>query len=514
MAESISIKNNYVAYIKNEPYNYPTNNASATLINSHTSGGTLVNYNTGWHIFPGMLWKHFCKPKDWYEMCINYEAYRVDGIKISAFNMIPLTTQLAIQGNTIFTAFNNCIYAIGYQDKLYETQWHNWYVETSTNYNPNLMYHEGLFKPPENSGSRRYELPIYVWQPTNVYGINQWTWNDYFLNGSLDSRHTDGVYPSLGYVPTGALWDPFNRPDELKELRPGKNAIGFSWERHECDANKWFNIDQIASWWPYTAAGPYNIAGHPRPGEYVTTGIQDPNEIALRNTLNPPINDYSVANWSNTPVVPMQWWWKEMQTQIAPINITSGSISDAFLKHMNLFFNGTEAECYKYGPTQCFIKMMPIIDSNNTNIECAAQICIRTELLLSVKKRRSAFYAPTWGPLPWRAVYSGRSSDLNFMNTYVRYRTGGMRRAWQNIGDSSDQTSHPRRTPYNTASTVPAGTGQGSTITTGPTYTYAKAKMKTVGGTRVTPSAPPMPPAYEESEMLDPVYPPTDQFRV
>lgn len=514
MAENISITNSYLTYITNQPYVYPANNATTVPVNRPNTA--LHALNTGWHVIPNMLWKHFCTPKQWYEFMIKYEAYRVDGYTVSCFNMVPLTTQLAIQGNTIFTAFNNCVYALGYQDTLYETEWHNWYHEATAGNDFNLMYKEGLMQKTDTNTSYRFVLPRFLWAMTNSRTVNQWTWND--ARYKSDNTHDDGdiidgVFPGVGFYPSGLVWDPFNRPDDLKELRPGKNAINFTWERHACDENKWFNTDQMASWFPYTASGPYHI-GHERPGEYQLSGTMDPNVLNTRANLNPVVNDYTIPNWGDMPIVPLQWWWQEIQKSIAPINIQSGNVSDAFLKHMNLFFAGTERECYMYGPTQCFIKMIPIIDAQSTNIECSAQIAVRTALHLSVKPRRSAIYCPTWGPLPWRAVYAGTSSTRNFMNSFVRYRTGGMRRTWQNIGDSTDPNAHPRRTPYIITSTVPNGTGQGNTRSI---YTQARTRRSTPSSP-IIPTAPP-PPYYDDprelttNEIMDPIYPPMDQLK-
>nr|QKE54952.1 MAG: hypothetical protein [Parvoviridae sp.] len=507
MADSISLTNSYFAYITNSPYVYPSDQASAIEVTPST--GNLHAFNTGWHILPNMLWKHFCTPKQWAEININYEAYRVDGFSMTLFNMVPLTTQLAIGGESVFTAFNNCIYAIGYQDKLYETQWHNWYYTSDRNNEFNLLYKEGLMMATEGNTSRRMVFPRYLWQLTNPRTLNVWTWN---MNpfDSNDAKHPeegesiDGVFPGIGYYPNGLVWDPLNRPDEIKELRPGKNAIQYKWERHPCDENKWYNFDAIAAWFPYTASGPYHI-NHERPGEFKLSGMMDPNELSSQNNLIPPINDYTIPNWADLPIVTMQWWWHEMKSSISPIGNTSAG--DIRLKYLNFFFNGTEAECYKYGPTQCFVKMIPIINDQNVNIECSAQVAVKTSLHLSVKKRRSAIYCPTWGPFPWRSVYSARSKDRNFFGSFVRYRTGGMRRTWQNAADSGHIQSHARRTPYINNSVAPSGTGQGSTFTTPPKYTMTTARGK--AETSVSPSAPPLPMDTDPGSL----YPPLDQFR-
>lgn len=512
MAESVSIENSYLCYITNQPYVYPANNTSSIQVVPNSTG-PLHSLNTGWHILPTMLWKHFVDPKRWCELNIKYEAYRVDGYTVSVFNMVPMTTQLAIQGNTIFTAFNNCIYGLGYQDTLYETEWHNWYHESDQGNNFNLLYKEGLMMAPEQNTSHRFVLPRYLWQITNPVATELQTWNqvsfrdDNTIPGNVNF-HIDGVFPAKGYYPTGLVWDPLNRPSELKEIRPGKNAIQFSWERHDCDANKWFNFDQIASWFPYTASGPYNF-GKQRPGEFNLSGMMDPNKLSMKQQYiaagGGPANDYTIPNWSDLPVVPMQWWWKEMQNSICPVTTTG---SERILRYLNFFFAGTERECYMYGPTQCFIKLIPLINSENVNIECSAQVAVKTSLHLTCKPRRSAIYAPTWGPFPWRGVYSARSEDRNFMNSFVRYRTGGMRRTWQNQGDSTSDAAHARKTPYDRTQVTPSGTGQGSTISTITTAKTTSAKQK--AETRVTPSAPPLPMSIDPSQL----YPPLDEYRL
>lgn len=510
MAENITISNSYFCYITNTPYSYPGDAADGiAIVNDPANIGNLKNYNTGWHIIPTMLWKHFCTPKAWYEMQINYEAFSVTGYTVHVFNMVPLTTQLAIGGQSVFTAFNNCVYALGYQDKLYETSWHNYYFNMEQS-DFNLLYKEGLQTEYNGDGNKkRFMLPIYAWEPNNTIGSATHTWNmhPYNQNANVEQgRFADGVYPAYGYQPSGLVWDPLCRPDEVMELRPGKNSIGYTWERHQCDAGKWFNIDQIASWFPYTASGPYHW-GHERPGEHPLSGMQDPSRLASKYQWNPWVMDYTIPNWADTPIVPVQWWWKEMQNSMCPIY---GANTDLRLKYLNMFFAGTEKECYHYGPTQSFIKMVPIITAENVNIECSAQVCVKTQLHLEVKKRRSAIYCPTWGPMPWRSVYSARRQSRNFMPSMVRYRTGGARRTWQNVADSTDLNAHPRQTPYIVTSTVPSGTGQGSTFTTRPKYTMTTARSRTTTEPRVVPSAPPM-----EVEQPDPshLYPPLDQFR-
>lgn len=519
MAETHSISNTWMTYIGNGPFIYP---------GDHDKVIESTGINTGWHVLPAMLWSHFVTPKQWAELLIKYEAYHVKSISVKVFNMIPMTQQLAIQGNTVFTAFNNCIYALGYKDNLYETSWHNWYYEVDKDSFHNLLYKEGLYCKPNQTDKTRYKLPIYTWYPPNARSRSARTYDNW---DSGASDRLSSVYPggtqlgstTVSYAkrPTGVIWDPFNRPNHLMELRPGKNAIEFSWHCHDCDADKWFNLDQMAWWHPYLPEGPYDW-GHVRPGEYVLTSNVDPDRMASRYENNPWVNDFTIPNWAYLPIVPMMWWWKEIQESCALAQNTSTELT----KKINQFFVGTEYECYKYGPEQFFIKLIPLFDDNGTHISCTANVSVQTTLTLDCKKRRSALFAPTWGPFSWYDLYAANNINKNFKPNLIRYRTGGARRTWQNIADNYDQNlSHPRETPYNTNTTQPGGTGIQSTFTTptSPVVTYSKASDTTTIWTQsrkrpiTKPSAPPM----EESNVIeedimpyDKLYPPLDQLKI
>lgn len=438
-----------MTYLENIPYSYPPDDNA--VVNSTMLGSW--NYLTGWGILPNILWKHFATPKAWADFCIKYEAYHIDSMKITVFNMIPMTTQLAIQGNTLFTAFNNTIYALAYQDQLYETGWMNWFEdEINEACIPNLAWKEGLLYNINSTTKKRSRLPIYSWPLPVSRTQNEHTWaNSYSSSGNA-------VYPLNGR-PSGLFWDPLNRPDELKELRPGKNAVHFTWESHQCDGNLWYNIDQIAQWYPYTATGPYNVA-HQRPGQYHITEEDDPDALATKYQSRQYTNDYTIPNFANVPIMSAAWWWHEMK----------GSIGQAWnTQKLDLFFCGTEAEQAKYLPEQFFLKLIPLFDASGTNIEISAQISVRTELHVSAKKRRSAIYCPTWGPWSWRTLYSAQTAEQIFQPSMIRYRTGGMRRTWQNLRSSQRSTDdkatdpHPREDPYN-ANIQSSGSGIGGTF--------------------------------------------------
>nr|WOX03038.1 capsid protein VP1 [Psittaciform chaphamaparvovirus 4] len=460
MVESVTFTNVYMCYVTNNPYVYPNDTPYTT---------STLTLNTGWGIIPNMLWRHFVTPKQWAEFVINHEAYHVESMQVTLFNMIPMTTQIAIQGTTTFTAFNNTIYGLGYTDDLYETSWENWFNPNITA-GKNLLWKEGLTHTDTTSGAanvgRRITLPIYLWkQPYFRTSTNQ-TWAY-----QTTSNAGLGVYTGGIEKPTGLVWDPFNRPDMLKELRPGKNAITYHWESHSCDSHIWYNLDQLCQWWPYTETGPYNVQ-QMRPGTRVLADECDPDQLATKPQTSAPTNDYTVPNLANQPLMAASWWWKEMQNSI---------IQDFSTAKPDLFFAGTEYEQAKYLPTQFFFKLIPLFDDNNTALDVTAQLSVKVSLKVSAKKRRSAIYCPTWGPFTWKQIYSA-GTDQIFAPSFIRYRTGGIRRTWQNIqrpdNDNSAPTAKPhwREDPYlYPASTVSSGTGVCYTST----YTTAVASDST-----------------------------------
>uniref|UniRef100_A0AAU7P157 Structural protein VP1 n=1 Tax=Hamaparvovirinae sp. TaxID=2809447 RepID=A0AAU7P157_9VIRU len=442
MAEDISFTNTYMAYWKNLPYIYPNNNTepNATVEQLQKIG----ELNTGWHIIPTMLWKHFTTPKQWVEFMIKYEAYSIKGYTVTVYNPVPMTQQLAIQGTTAFTAFNNTIYTLGAQDDIYETNYHNWYTDIPFNHF-NLAYKEGQFKDNNNTWNKTV-FPVYAWKTANPRNISDATYG--YVHG-VSSFTTWPRVNDADMIPNGLFWDPLTDPDSIMELRPGKNSMSFSWSCHDCDANKWYNLDQIAKWTPYVHDNPFLHIGRVGPaGSYRPTLTDDPDQLTSETswtTTELTKDDYTIPNLLNMPITPCSWWWQEMQKSIA---------QTPSIKKTALFWAGTEYEQYKYPPTQCFIKGLPLFDDNGTHVETLTQGCFRISLHLAVKKRRSRIFAPTWGPLSWRQIYAidaPRAPDL------VRYRTGGARRTWTNIERQQGDTRYNyREDPYTTTTTYEA----------------------------------------------------------
>nr|WFP21503.1 capsid protein 1 [Molossus molossus chaphamaparvovirus] len=456
MAEDVTYTNTYMAYWKNGPYIYPNNKTdiSDNKIQTITTG----EINTGWHIIPTILWKHFTTPKQWVEFMIKYEAYTVKGYSVTVYNPIPMTQQLAIQGTTAFTAFNNTIYTLGAQDDIYETSYHNWYIDIPFNHF-NLAFKEGQFKDNNNTWNKTV-FPVYSWRTANPRNISDTTYS--YLTG-INSYSTWPRVSGSTDIPNGLFWDPLTDPDSIMELRPGKNSMSFSWNCHDCDENKWFNLDSIAKWTPYVHDNPFQQYGRPGgAGTYRITTTDDPDQLTTQSSWATPEvtkDDFTVPNFLNMPIVPMSWWWQEIQKSIAEV---------PDIKKPAMFWAGTEYEQYKYPPTQCFLKGIPLFDNDGTHVETLTQGCFRVSLHLAAKKRRSRIFAPTWGPLSWRQIYA---IDAPRVPNIVRYRTGGARRTWTNIEKlAGDSKYNYREDPFNMTTTYDkTSTTNTATIAKAPT---------------------------------------------
>jgi len=479
MAESVSYSSNYMVYWDNSPYIYPTSD-NPQLNNVFTM-------NTGWHVLPTMLWKHFLSPKQWWEFHINYEAYHVAGYTATLYNPIPITQNLAIQGTSTFNAFNNTIYSLGAQDILYETSYHNWWTDPVWKYFY-TAYKEGAVRT-GNTGSEKWQrlvLPKYLWEnsATDPVDVYTWSWDPtppIYASAAAVWPHTNQGEQHADY--SGCFWDPLTDPDSILELRPGKNSMTFNWATHGCDESIWYNLDQLVRFLPYVPEGPWagvtttsgNVSRYGKDGTYIpnpkmtdpfpqtsyTTGGVDQAAQRPQPQYGGRYQDFSMPNYLNLPIVPVTWFWKEMQQNL---------IEDRNTQKPQLGWPGTEFQAYKYPPTQSYVKGIPLYDENNTLIATSTQGILRCTLHLKAKKRRSRYYCPTWGPLSGAMAYTIQGTYTPAM---VRYRTGGARRGWANHTADQPRTDTPTRWgPYTTQ------TYTSTTVTTYTTSTASMAKPK------------------------------------
>lgn len=168
--------------------------------------------DTGWSFIPNSRYDNWLSPKQWYDLVSNHNKFIIDSCEIVVQNMIPLTDNLSISQDTTFMSFNNTIYALAYTDSEYET-----YQKEIIGKN-SILWREGVtFKQGTDKAQLvgRLVLPKYV----------------HYLPQRADAS---------GYEPyTYLAWDPFCKPSSLQELRPGKNAITFGWQRSAEDNDNW-----------------------------------------------------------------------------------------------------------------------------------------------------------------------------------------------------------------------------------------------------------------------------------
>lgn len=450
-----------MVYVDNDPYEYPSIDLEHVVERDTIKNDLMIP--TGWHVIPNFLWRHVCIPRQWDELVHGCEAYKVKSITGTVYNPIPITSNISLSRINLFSAFNNCTYGMTYTDDLYETDWYPW-LTLRPEYQLHLGQREGLvWRGTQQSDSNtyycnRYYWPKYEWRRPNMRNIFDNTWSQ----GKDGQAGVHDTQIGLGdtsikngklVTPNGVFWDPLNRPDKIGEIRAGKNSIGFHYSVHPSDEDKWFNLDVMAAFSAWGPSGPY--CGQGRPGTLKETTAMDPiiastYGLARRNTEDRrsqgsahgtgaiPMADYTIPNLAWQPIMPTMWFWKELQQTVAewlpgPEDQSTGNTIPYWWK-INKGWPGTEKEACLYPPTQWFIKGIPLYDASNEHIRTTTQMSFKIKLVLEGKKRRSAYYCPTYGPISGQQLYYQTNRNMIFQPACIRYRTGGMRRGWQNIG--------------------------------------------------------------------------------
>lgn len=277
---------------------------------------------------------------------------------------------------------------------------------------------------------------------------------------------------------SGAFWDPLNRPDSLGELRPGKNMVEYSWNVHPSDEGIWFNTDRPAFPTPYPRPRPLqtrsNVSRMARyqsvnpigPGRRMTQQVKYMMNLGLINkdsaVVSPedqmcPEGWTGLPNWRDFPLIPTRWFAKEIQESNPWVyqNMTKRYYKENTVQNcptMNsggtkkgdveitgpcedMKYPGTEYEMHKYPMTQWFIKAIPLYDDKENHIPVEMQAFMHISVKIKGKPRRSAIYAPTWGPIAAQDLYSV-NMDSAFGENYIRGRSGGARRTWYDPEDT------------------------------------------------------------------------------
>lgn len=278
-----------------------------------TAGNERFNWqNTGWHFIPNQRYDNWLVQRQWYDLVNNHSRFRIHSCEATVQNMIPLTDNLSIQQDTTFVSFNNTIYALGYTDFHYETL----PVESQTD----LKFREGktVNIPGQQMGTKMV-LPLY--------------------------RHP--LYKTSNDTSTRVIysWDPFIHPQGLMELRPGKNAIKYSW-KNETDL-------------------PFFDTSYLR-------GDQN-----LQDGTNLPTTDIFLNNFSAQWMVPVDTFKADPR---------------------NLAWQKKRSQWYKHyvdkGIHNWFIKMIPILDKDGNLLNHTAQVAIVKTITFEVEPRTNTTNYP------------------------------------------------------------------------------------------------------------------------
>lgn len=435
-------------YLENRPYEYPSVSAGVNQLIDVTSPkhATVV---TGWHIMPNFLYRHVCRPSQWAEIQIQSEEFRPIGVDYTIYNPIPITSNLSLQRTNTFSAFNNCVYSMMYEDDCYETSWFPWtFVDPEKDVN--LFQREGIIfsgndqNQSENNKhpaytTKKYIPPIYTWRRPNMRTEQPQVWGQGKQQaGVIDV--TDGS--SVSYLPNGIFWDPLVRGDKIGELRAGKNA--YSWSFTHPDPH-WHNTDQLAQYATWTVPGPYCGVG--RPWTYQRTNAMDPDRamtfgMAYEDKTNdnsgsalPPYDDYTIPNMAYMPIWCPNWFWKEIETNIIDWQDNNATKPS---KKPDKYWGGTEFNAYKTTIPQWFAKGIPLFDENDGRIKTLTQVSVTVKFRLQIKKRRTAYNSAIWGPISGEQLYTATPYKLIMQPNCIRYRTHGTRMSWQNINTPTD----------------------------------------------------------------------------
>lgn len=348
---SVTFTNTRIVYIKNG-----FNKATDGTIKQYPGATTTYEYlqTTGWHLVPNQLYQDLMTFKNWYNLITKNAYFCPKHLEVTIQNLIPLTDDLSIAQDTTFMSFNNTIYAVTYQDDIYETPAQHFQ-------NPSIHYREGL-NPQTNT---KIYLPIYV-------------------------HHLPARPGQSDQALLQAFWDPLTKADRLGELRPGKNAVSYSWTRNPADNDKWYNTSM-----------------------WCTTSLTGDLTDSVWNST------YENQNWANQPITPGEIYKQDPRNPLTKAK------------------KSTEYKYYwKYPIPNMFIKMIPIFNTKNTLLKHEGQVVITTKFTLDVKPDKYANNMPR---------YDYHSTDLN--QVYCKVKN-------PNFGTFKLATATPNRNsqpPYTSA---------------------------------------------------------------
>lgn len=340
------------AYIKNDPNTYRVKKDA-------TSGRACA---TGWHYIPANRLHYYFTPAKWQEIQRTCQTLTVKSITVKVSNMIPITTNVAINQNTTFSAFNNTIYALAYDDKDYVTrptlpeplEGKSWL---------NLWQREGVFTGDDGTLSSTFQLPQYI------------HYNAEFSN--VDGQAIDSALTH---------WDPLSDAMNIMELRPGKNAVEFHWQNERAGPTM-----RLAG--ATFHGGPFTkTVSHPQPNDVDEVSWQNYN-VSIADSFKMPISERGGmaqkqirSNWNSLNQEQQNWRSSpSFRPKCDPMN---------FLETFNIRDDVIDPKPLP----NWFIKMIPLFDKDHNVIRAEANILIQwiCEYETTPLPQKEAFIYPNY----------------------------------------------------------------------------------------------------------------------
>lgn len=342
MPESMTFENFQYVYLSSAANTYGTAllDFSTVVANSN-----YWSQPTGWQYFFNQLMHNWVTQLQWSHLVDVASRIRLKCCSLTVMNMVPLTEQVALQGNTTLTTFNNTQYAVGFTDTKYDT------IPVYDPNAPTLLYREG-------------------------YNYNN--------NTRMTLLQYNHIFPSRVNNPAGGnaltlsnmVWDPFMHPTDLQELRPGKNAIGYSWERAPQDDDNWMSLIPTAEFKPGNWLSTQNTFQLMR---NESTSNQQEQEIVAPSISIGYLQPGNL-DWAYTILTPNKGF-AGPHAHPSGYSVAQNDYTTAggLINNCMNVLSGNVMGYHRPIPN-FFIKLMPLYTANNALIQTEAQIAVQRSI--------------------------------------------------------------------------------------------------------------------------------------
>lgn len=331
-----------------------------------TTGADPVDVVTGWQRIPNNRLFHYLDPKEWQKIVYTSKAFRVKSLSVKVMNMIPITTNVALNQNATLTTFNNTIYAMAYDDKTLTSRWQLDDEEEHVSYK-NLWTREGIKVKADGTVDGKMFLPPYSHKQV--------------CRGDC------------------SFWDPLSDATNIKELRPGKNAVEFHWENKRPGPTlKFYGSGQHTG--PYTATTP-------------PFQTNDLDSVFSTGTKAPPDATYQTMISEGGSKI--QHWTRSNYTSLGrdqasnwrnPANQREDDDPLGFIETHNVRHDIDDPDPLP----NWFMKLVPLFDDSNALISGEAQVLIQWTMEYETTPRVNLLthVVPDWAdPFSVAQYYSG-----------------------------------------------------------------------------------------------------------